>query len=422
MFKRNAAHIGFGLLVLSGTACTPVTAFTTPLTQIDAPAADTGKVLRSLQPALAVRATGCLMCHASVKSNMITDFGLGDSYFLDPGASAKADGSYYYNHGFASWQSGTVEKSLIVPKFMMNRTANNRQMNSVDPSSLLTEIPFADFLQKEVVADLDANRFGSSMGSMTANVNKVIEKKSIYIGAPTVEEIAGLAPNLSGESAFGIAKNAAAGSKISGLSTVGGATPYTTNTGKLVCNGDIVVRGILFLNAPTLAAGTQSCRIYVTGSVFLQGAVTYEGGASELANLQISSAKAILVGFNRDTLANRLCLPGTPNAVFTLPYAFTRGPGTTEEKRRSISNDSARIVGMIDGGVDGSGGNHHPRYERMLFNAPEVHSRYSSHFTGAVIAEITLFRIAAFDFGFDSVFEKVDVLPILPRAVLSITD
>ena len=69
-----------------------------------------------------------------------------------------------------------------------------------------------------------------------------------------------------------------------------------------------------------------------------------------------------------------------------------------------------------------SSNNPHPRYERLLLNAPEVHSHYSSHFSGAVIAEITLFRIGQFDFSFDPVFEKVNALSALPRAVLSVTE
>src|SRR5438128_1755351 len=42
----------------------------------------TETTIRSFKPALAVRANSCVMCHAKIDGNMITDFGYGDPYFM----------------------------------------------------------------------------------------------------------------------------------------------------------------------------------------------------------------------------------------------------------------------------------------------------------------------------------------------------
>lgn len=83
------------------------------------------------------------------------------------------------------------------------------------------------------------------------------------------------------------------------LSGIGpGSNPsFFTNTGEVVCDGDLLVRGTLFLNQPVIATRT-GCRIYATGPAFLQGAITYKtrDGSADKANLQLVSAKAILLG------------------------------------------------------------------------------------------------------------------------------
>src|SRR4051812_42532588 len=78
------AQRGFGglalFLALSGSACTfkqvfePLPSYTnTTPTQ----------ALVTLKPALAVRGINCMLCHGTVKSNILTDFGY-DSASMDP--------------------------------------------------------------------------------------------------------------------------------------------------------------------------------------------------------------------------------------------------------------------------------------------------------------------------------------------------
>ena len=52
-------------------------------------------------------------------------------------------------------------------------------------------------------------------------------------------------------------------------------------------------------------------------------------------------------------------------------------------------------------------------FERIFLNAPQYHSRYWGEFKGVIVAEFALASLNAFSFHFDSVFEQVQVLPLL---------
>src|SRR5512145_260742 len=46
--------------------------------------------IAEFEPALAVRASGCITCHADIRPSYITDFGYGNRYFFGrPGQSGK---------------------------------------------------------------------------------------------------------------------------------------------------------------------------------------------------------------------------------------------------------------------------------------------------------------------------------------------
>ncbi len=62
-------------------------------------------------------------------------------------------------------------------------------------------------------------------------------------------------------------------------------------------------------------------------------------------------------------------------------------------------------------------------FERLLINAPIVHSRYVGDFKGTVIAEHATMALGAFVFKFDPVFSEVPVLPFLdPERYLSVSN
>jgi hypothetical protein len=59
-------------------------------------------------------------------------------------------------------------------------------------------------------------------------------------------------------------------------------------------------------------------------------------------------------------------------------------------------------------------------YEKLLVNAPMVHSRYSGLFKGVIIAEVGLFAISHFSYQYDEVFSNKAILPLVVDDVLKV--
>ncbi|MEJ2110422.1 MAG: hypothetical protein P8Z37_11000, partial [Acidobacteriota bacterium] len=76
------------------------------------------------EPVLAVRASGCITCHAEVYSSFITDFGSGDSYFFgNPSCGSKVGpfngsiyGDFIAESGKTGWLTARFHKDVIVPQ------------------------------------------------------------------------------------------------------------------------------------------------------------------------------------------------------------------------------------------------------------------------------------------------------------------
>ena len=380
--------------------------------------------IRKIKPSLAVRGASCLACHANIQSNMVTDFGFGDSYFLDKGDVSDGYqinyGSPYFNHGLIAWQSARIFGSLIIPKVTVSRANFPGQMNTVDPMGLKSEMSLSDLIQSKQLAYMDGMpALNSSIASGVTPLNgeaPVIEKSSIYIGAPTQSEILSLAPTLIA-SPTGFAMLKVTKANLSGLEMVDeGHGSFVRNKSNVpfVCMGDVVIKGTLFLNNLNLVTDDNGCRIYASQSIFVQGAVKYNGGiGTGSQNLQLSSARAILMGFDQYKLSDRLSLTGISSL---LPYASTRGPGTNKEKRTLIYNESLLISELEDAGSQMI------PYSRMLLNAPEVHSRYTGEFSGVVVGEIVLFRLGKFSFKYDTAFDSTPILPSLEKPIFSFTE
>ena len=81
-------------------------------------------VFNKYKPALAGRALACLMCHAKIRSSVITDFGFGDKFFLGGRKSDHAHLDYTsYRENISafsvwhnSWSGAEINGDLIVPK------------------------------------------------------------------------------------------------------------------------------------------------------------------------------------------------------------------------------------------------------------------------------------------------------------------
>lgn len=350
-----------------------------------------GGLIAHFKPALVVRATGCIMCHARVESTIITDFGHGNNYFFGaatpPGFSYQS-GSIYGDHA-QNWSSSRVWGQIVTPRA------------TVAYGGIVESL--AQYLRRRVASP-----------DGIAPRPEVVEKDTVYIGAPTTVrllELAGEMPLSHPEWKFFPAPGAEA---VSGIE-VEPSNRFVRNTpgAELVCSGDLFIHSVLFLNNVRLRTGNQGCRIYVTKSVFIQGAITYLGDAS-LRNLQITSARSVVLGMGpgavdggpNNTLRNRL------QDFWTRFTYFTRDPSrSTQEKLDDIVNDGNAIPELRDATATGP----HYRnlgFERLLLNAPNYQSRYQGEFKGVIIAEMAIASLGNFAFRFDPVFEQV---PILPR-------
>ena len=249
----------------------------------------------------------------------------------------------------------------------------------------------------------------------------VIEKKKVFIGAPDTETLeAGFKIKPGDNIDFKYIKtNPDTSPDIKGIE-LSKSGNYYTNTGEIVCDGDLFIRGILFLNKPFIVTKT-GCRIYATGPVFLQDELTFKNsdGTIDQSNLQLVSAEAIFLGVGHrkcntkvdaDPLSLRLLK--TP----ALPSIFTRtqcSNNVTPERFMRELYDKAALVPLEDSSCHNTA----VSFSRLLLNAPIINSRYSGKFNGLVIAEYALFYQGKTNFEFDPVFKEVPVLPVLKEDV-----
>ena len=449
-----------------------------------------GNAVNLLAPALAVRGTGCITCHAEVHSNMITDFGYGgdgntrDYYFggLSPSAKYSWQDSMVYGD---QWAFQIEPDTSINPgswatiNLVKNSTGNGQ--NVFVPMAALPAGP-AGKTGATTLRGYVQHRLSHSANMDTTAANAV-EKNSIFIGSPTAARMkAVFAWSASDETQKYKYIPDASGVALSGLnvSATGPANgSYFTNTGTVFCEGDLMLEGTVYLNNLNLQTKT-GCRIYATGSVFIYGPINYLTGMTgdySKRNLQISSAKAVLMGLGALWKNGSHCEAGAYANPSLMPsyYAYYQAvvnPQPTNPDptgNLSAQQKADYMVAIADsakfrlndwGSVASTfymnnafffrndtrtGGavvkdfytemmstigqqydaacrpeTRNVSYERLLLNAPLVEGRYSGGFKGSIIAEIALMGLgidnlgnSRFKFEFDPVFQQADVLPLL---------
>ena len=298
LFRGNNRHPSFlicllGLTVLSfvGLKNGPASADTSG--QAAAKRTSVNAAIAEFEPALAVRTSACITCHTKIRPAYITDFGYGDSYFFGkPGGGSRFgpfDGSIYGDfYGSepdkTGWLTAEMGNLVIVPKAGLD-------FDLSAAGAKLSEA-YRKPLQAKTLAE-----YLRALEAQKPNPATIVEKSQVFIGAPTAATLEArfrISPDAAVKLKF--IKNDAASPEITGIEPgLGGS--FFTNTGEVVCDGDLLVRGTLFLNRATIATG-GGCRMYATGPVFVQNAITYRnlGGAPDKANLQLVSAEAILLG------------------------------------------------------------------------------------------------------------------------------
>jgi hypothetical protein len=365
--------------------------------------------INTLQPALASRATGCIMCHAQIASNVITDFGFGgngkglnyffggDAATLPSGLSNNQGGAVYGDYDYQSsggnvnWGSANLTGSqVIVPR---------APTTGINVSESTLALYMKNILQ-------------NSPNASTAAVS-VKEVKSVYIGAPTAARIIAVSGVSAGALKFKPAS--ASAPAFSGLALESGGKYYTNNPNvPIVCEGDLTVDGVVWLNNAQITT-EGGCRMYVTKSVFVTGPISYTSG-NDNRNLQISSARAIALGLGgqcngNDTLNGRLGF-STDDRFRDF---FTRGQSNPATMLAEVRADADAIGVLVDAAC-GPNGARAVSFNRLLLNAPLVESRYQGQYDGAIIAELTLTSLNSLKFSFDPVFTKASVLPLLSPA------
>jgi hypothetical protein len=458
-YCRALVFIGITVGMQIGfSGCNSSDTFTGPITTPSPQASSIGNtniVLQTYKPALAVRGMECLLCHAQVNSSIITDFGYGDpQFFMNQnagdiyGQSSIFDNNSpltlpWYGDYYGTWQLATqITGTIVVPKVTIS---DPRLLNSIGASAPVSLAQLLSINPGTTNASYPGTGFyGDSPNSGEGAIDSMVtpipgnptvtEIDQMYIGAPTAAQILGLTPNPS-NLAIGV-QAIGATSSISGLSIVAGTSgSYITNTaagGVINCFGDVVVTGTLFLDNVTVNTDNNGCRLMVTQSTFIQGQVNYSSTAGT-ENLQISSARAILSGFDTTTLAFRL--QGTSWYPDSQP--LTRYAGTNTQKNAAIMAEANVIGAALQDTTDAAAcpnnnmvtyvGNNGGQlttltqcainFQRLLLNAPDIESRYVGQFKGVAIAEIALFAPGALNFAYDSTFDNVPILPLLPPLI-----
>jgi hypothetical protein len=89
----------------------------------------------------------------------------------------------------------------------------------------------------------------------------------------------------------------------------------------------------------------------------------------------------------------------------------TRENASARETHESILAEVFKMGPLLDAACEPQG--REVAFERILLNAPIIHSRYKGDVSGTLIAEQAAMSLGNFKFSYDSIFSKVPVLPFL---------
>jgi len=371
-----------------------------------------GNTLTEFQPALAVRGMGCIQCHAEVTSNIITDFGYGNSYYMNQNLDGywwRGGGAYGDHENSFNTMNLSGNKSIFVPQAQLPKYV-------ADETGLTT------------LASYIRSQFSESKFAGTRQT-QVVEKQSVYIGAPTQNHLLA-AFQVTALDRIKFFKESDNSYAFSGLLDQG---DYFTNQSEISCEGDLYLKGPVYFKQPRFKTRT-GCRIYVNGSVFINGPILYTTDHAD-RNLQISSTESINLGLGSVERNGVLCDPAGPYAVdrtygssslynryvrmFTSQSQSTRTYLRGRDLGESVvaQGDLLEFAEgeLLDASCSPEG--IQVGFDRILLNAPSVQSRYQGHFNGTIIAEFSVMSLGQFKFSFDPVFNRVPVLPFLDKSI-----
>lgn len=372
-------------------------------------------VIYKLEPALAIRGMGCIQCHGNFDSNILTDFGLNGN---DQGQD------YYFNQQPAEnwWKSGGIygdhAKNFNTMVFPAGKSV-------VVPKAALPAVVDAD-TPGDTLADYIRSQFSIAADEGTKQT-QVLEKSKVYIGAPTEADLIAAFSLGAGERL----KYLPAASDSVPLSGLQDHSSFFQNSSVLACEGDLILRGPLLLQNLQVNSRT-GCRIHVIGSVFLYGSLTFVN-SDENRNIQIMSTKSINMGLGLAKTGDSYCEPNGRWATNKGEGSYANGSSLLTRYRdnwtvrgqfvrqntdplafgNSVIAEAQLIETMTgtlyDAACRAEGRN--VSFERIVLNAPAIHSRYEGNVTGTLIAEYALMSLGTFKFKFDPVFIRVPMFP-----------
>ncbi len=403
-----------------------------------------GNIVNLMQPALAVRGISCITCHSQIASNVITDYGAGHPWYFD----FKSIDSYYFErvddgHGSNGLNSIHLlnDSKLFVPKVAL-------------PAEFKTTFP--DFANLNSLVDFVKKRFEGSANK----AEQAVEVEDLKINLPTAQRLREVFGNPNQSAVY--LPDTQHSPPLTGLLESADKKVFRIN--QLECDGDLFLDGsVVFTNARVKSL--NGCRIYATGSVFVQGALISEPiGSSNDYNTQILSATSIWLGSGKmyNDQGNFCEIDSTTNLGTGWYYANRASLGCTDSANNSYkcdslngrmyhtrlrnsfsvnvaptvstlealmgqkawdsSNDGSMVVERFnvetvlgsplrDASCEAAGRD--VDFTRILLAAPYVNSRYKGDFEGAIIAEISLMSLGDFKFVFHDVFKTVSIFSLL---------
>ncbi len=408
-----------------------------------------------------------MACHGVIGGNVVTDFGYGSANFLTnqkffAGGVRNAFNDADVDGGIGGWQSLTVNGTVSVPAATIPAAESQTLFGSS------TALNFAEVMGLSNIPN--SGNLSMEEGITPASGQPAVSSySSITITYPSAAEILALLPSALQANPVAVSAINVAGlstSQMTGLAADASGTFVRNGSDTVTCQGDVVVKGPLFLNNLKLATDSNGCRLYVSSTVFIQGPVTYTNGAG--GNLQITSALGVMMGLSAERMSgatsggrtnnSNLTTAGGPWPRFALSEDGEFNPGgqpingiasgtffdTLVSDARLLgmelldAGDPAAVSNLVTGETTvtepassanaGVGG---PRvainYTGLLLNAPHVHSRYGGTFQGVIIGDVVMLarnpsQLQLEQFSYDPVFDKVQtVLPALTTQILKLT-
>lgn len=369
---------------------------------------------------------------------------------------------------------GFVRGNMVIPSALITNSTFLSQSGHVSSLSLNTFLtnaytfnggsesrpPLAEYLRTAI--DFPADPANDPSPAQVPWTGSVIEKSQVTIKAPTAaaliakvppsntiglpNDIANADPNktvtgLVRKSINGFefyATNCPVASDISDNATappIPGACatepPSPVKANAIACFGDVIVQMPMRLTDAVFITDAGGCRLHATKSIFIQGTIKAITATGARAPLQISSARAIIVGYSQNllgvsNLGNRL---GSGTGLINQNYASsTANPFLTSANDAAGSASAALDLVARDSYLAELGANDTSPYaasnrelDYLVLNAPYVFSNYRGKFTGAIIAEVALFT--ELNFIADPRLKGVTPFPMLTGtdAVLKVT-